>query len=348
VADKPGQYRILERGNLWWTLEMRLKEGWVTFKAKFGNWHPIEGDLKLKHLKLTRRKNGNGWSYSASLSIEGLSKQVPKRAANQGVVALDWGHREHQHPNAHLGIRAFTWLGDDGAEGEVLIPTECRELKDQVNETKSKMDTVFNARKDSLGLPDRNRYAYRKRLRKAERGVPATKPTDGGEPTEAIPARKLTAEETLWLKWEMRYERRLMRMRKRIDNLRTETYTKAVRELREKYAFFVVENESTKQHQQLDIREMTPHRKRENRDLTARYSFLEISERYGAHKVEVPSRNSTRECTTLTCDGLLPKNGPELIVTCPKCGLARDKDRGACIVLLRRGQEALANPPVTS
>ena len=82
--------------------------------------------------------------------------------------------------------------------------------------------------------------------------------------------------------------------------------------------------------------------------MTSRYEFLELCERFGADLVKVPSRNSTRECPEPSCTGLLPINGPELLVACPACGIVRDKDRGACVVLLRRGKEVLANREVAA
>ena len=81
-------------------------------------------------------------------------------------------------------------------------------------------------------------------------------------------------------------------------------------------------------------------RKRANRDLTARYDFVSLCERFGAELVPVPSRNTTRECPSC---GHLGENGPELLAACPACGTARDKDRGAAVVILRRAEEALAN-----
>jgi transposase len=154
-------------------------------------------------------------------------------------------------------------------------------------------------------------------------------------------------EESDWLRWEMRYERRIMKRRKRFQNLRRETYTLAVRELRKHYAEFVFESErihdarTPRAKRGTTIRELQTEdamvrRKRANRDLTARYEFVSLCERFGAELITVPSRNTTRECPTC---GHIGENGPELLAACPACGTVRDKDRGAAVVILRRAED---------
>lgn len=329
VLEKLGSYRIVERGSPWWIIDIRTKGAgnWSRIRAKFGNWHGMSADAVTKQLKLTRRKNGQSWSYSASLTVDGAQKSGRISFAKDGVVALDWGHREHQHPGARNGIRVFYWRGDDGREGEILLPSECRELKDLANKLKSRVDDAFNARKATLGLDERNRYRYRSRLMRS--GV-------------------RSQEEQAWLSWEMRYQRRLKRCRERVENLRSECYTQAIRQLRASYKTFVFEDESTKRHQQLDKDEQTRHRKRENRDMSARYLFVSRCERFGADIITVTARNSTRECPDVKCNGVLPNNGPELMAACPACGVVRDKDQGAATVILRRGQEAIAKRDVAA
>lgn len=323
-ADTHG-FRIVSKDDSgpWWTLELRTHFGWVRFRAKCGNWHEIPESASMRTLKLTRRQKTlgssgrstrKGWAYSVSIAIEGVE---PAAHTGAGLVALDWGHREHGHPHESEGIRAFTWLGDDGALGEILLPRECREATDAVDEMKARVDGAFNARKSALGLPDRNRHRYRSRLMRA--GV-------------------RTDEEQLWLTWEDRYEMRMQRARKRVKNLRQETYLKAVRMLRSRYSQFAIEDESIMRHRAADIDKETSHRKRSNRELTARYLFVSICERLGAEMIPVPARNSTRECPKC---GHLDENTAELIIVCGGCGTARDKDHGAVQVILRRAKEAL-------
>lgn len=328
AADLSG-FRIVERdvrgprgGPIWWIVEMRigLESEWVRMRAKCGTWHNVPADARIRTAKLTRRKDGERWSYSLSLTID--IEKPTDQFTTTGVVSFDWGHREHGHPRERDGMRAFTWRGDDGVTGEVLIPAKCRELLDKNDALKARVDTAFNARKKAQGLRDTNRYTYRRRLMRS--GVRAE-------------------EEALWLQWEMKYERRLMSCRKRIKNLRREVYTQAVRELRRRYAIFGFEDESVDRIKRLQKDEQMERRKRANRDLATRYEFVSLCERFGAEVIKVPAYNTTRECPNPDCDGVLPVNGPELIVVCPSCGTARDKDEGAAKVIMRRVKEELEN-----
>ncbi|GMV18399.1 MAG: hypothetical protein AMXMBFR56_66230 [Polyangiaceae bacterium] len=321
LAADAGGFRVLKRDGLWWTVAIRLGAGepeWVTVRAKGGNWHVVSEGAEITTAKLTRRQDGARWAYFLSLTIEGVEKRAVEWATT-GRVAFDWGHREHGHDSAADGIRAFVWRGDDGRTGEILIPAECRTALDEIDSLKTRLDDTFNARKAARGLVDRNRYTYRRRLERS--GV-------------------RTEEEANWLRWEMRYERRIAKRRKRFQNLRRETYTQAVRELCKHYAEFVFEAESNASIKRKQQDEQMPRRKRANRDLTARYEFVSLCERFGAALITVPARNSTRECPTC---GQLGENGPELLAACPACGTVRDKDHGAAVVILRRAEEALAN-----
>lgn len=341
-----GGFRIVRRGgesfrgkggamvnDPWLEVKIRLYGGWARVRAKLGSWHTIPEVAKLKTCKLTRRHVAGRWHYSVSIVFDGMPDEltyavgsVPDvRGLNgiqgrrelldgQGVVALDWGHREHGHPGAALGIRAFTWRGDDGLTGEILLPAECRKLLDEINAMKSRVDETFGAR----GLPDRNRHTYRRRLMR--QGV-------------------RTEEESLWIAWEKRYEKRMARARRRVQNLREQTYLCAVRELRTRYRVFVTEDEPGKHHRKLDRDQQTKHRKRENRDLVARYEFLTICERLGGVVLPVTSRNTTRH---FECCGVLAENNSDLLMACPSCGRIVDKDYHATEEILRRGKKALA------
>lgn len=316
---EPGAWRIVDRGPLWWTIEICTHERRVVVRAKCGNWHDTTG-CEFKTAKLTRIKDGRGWRYSLSLCVD-----IPDEIhAGTGIVALDWGHREHGHPEASDGIRAWTWLGDDEERGVICLPAEVRECLDRIHDLASRIDTVWEARRQSMALPDRSRQGYRSRLMRS------------GCQSE---------EESSWLTWETRYERRIQAARNRVTDLRAETYRQAIRALRQRYSVFIVEDETGRGHRKLDTEEQTRHRKRENRDATARYDFVHMCEQSGATVVRVPSRNSTRECPDC---GHLDENTAELLVACSACGVVRDKDHGAARVILRRGIEALAIQDATA
>lgn len=159
-----GGFRVIDRSSVWWTVEMRIGTGseWVRFRSKCDNWHEVPKDAKLVCAKLTRRKDGERWAYSLSLTVD-----APKPArvvAGEGLVSFDWGHREHGHDSEDTGMRVFTWLGSDGDSGEILLPAEVRQQLDRIDDVKARTDTTFDARKASMSLPERNRYTYRRRL----------------------------------------------------------------------------------------------------------------------------------------------------------------------------------------
>lgn len=341
IAADHGGFRIINRGggtriarngvtvgNPWWTLEIRISSGWVRFRAKFGTWHELPDESELNTCILSRV----GQSFTVSISVSGMPTErtysvgsKPNKPGKReildgtGIVALDWGHREHGHPNEHLGLRVFTWLGDDDLHGEILLPLECRSLLDEIDNLKSRVDTIFNARKTSMQLPDRNRYGYRARLLRL--GV-------------------VSEQDSAWLDWENRYEGRIAHARKRIVNLRTATYLAAVRDLRKNYKIFAFEDESTIGHRKAAIEDQILHRKRQNRELSARYEFKQICERYGGTILDRPARNMTRLCPWC---GELHENTSDLMIACPKTGRITDKDLVACINILQSTKEALAN-----
>lgn len=318
-------FRIVERGKLWWIVEIRLgtdsgkSAKWVRIKAKCGNWHKIDEDATIARAQLIRRKDGQRWRYSLSLTVRGLVKKSTGEAfARTGLLAFDWGHREHGHPNASKGIRAFVWVDHNGDKGEILLPPECRDSLDKIDAIKSKLDAAYLARKESMGLTSKNRFSYRRKLCRS--GV-------------------MTEEESLWLSWEMKHIRRTRRLRKRVDNLREHAYIQAIRALRSRYATFVFEKEENASIKRKQKDEEMRRRARANRDLTARYDFVTLCKRLGAKIVMVSARNTTRECP---CCGQLQENTAELLIACPSCGTVRDKDYGAALTIRKRGEEALA------
>jgi transposase len=114
---------------------------------------------------------------------------------------------------------------------------------------------------------------------------------------------------------------------------------RAARQLRLRYLYFAIEDEQAWSHKRMAKEEQTARRKRQNRDLSARYEFITICERYGAVMIPVPSRNSTRQ---MSCCGVLAENTADVLIACPACGRVVDKDYHAGDEILVRGKEALA------
>ena len=307
-------FTVVARRHPWWTLEFRVgrPSAIVQIRAKLGDWHELPPDVALLRLQLTKR--GDRLSLSVTCG-EMPDEDFP----GGGVVALDWGHREHGHDRQGEGIRAFCWRGDDGRTGEILLPAECRIQLDRMHAVQSRLDQAWDARAATLGLHCKSRrQGYRASLMRS--GV-------------------RTEDETLWLRWERNQERMIEAARRRVYALRKETYMKAVRALRRRYRVFVAEDIQGEALKAKAKEEEGARRKRENRDLTARFDFVSIAARKGAEVLKVNARNSTRECPA--CGFLRPKTS-DVLLACGGCGRVSDRDHDAPITLLRRGLAALA------
>ena len=245
--------------------------------------------------------------------LQSVTVSTYQAVSGAGIVAFDGGYREFGHETAQAGIRAFRWVGNDGGSGEILLPAECRKLADLNKRLLSKLDTSFL----ELGLPYRSRHHYRSALMRS--GV-------------------RTEWENAWLGDERRLERRVAANRKRIENLRRETYLQASRELLTRYSTFIFEDTKGQELRDIGTDKQALRRSRQNRDLVAEYGFRELCERRGADVVTVDARNSTRECPNC---GHLCKTTAKLLIQCESCNKVRDQDIGAARVLLRRGIEAL-------
>lgn len=308
-ADTSG-LRVHRDNGKHWAVEMRLFEGWAKFRLS-SHGKPFEDFDEIRTVKLTRRKNGSGWSYSVSITVAGALEKIHP---GQRIVALDGGFRERGHPSEHHGIRAFAWLGEDGKRGEVLLPDECRQRADMNQRLLSKLALDFN----EIGLPYKTRHHYRSALMRS------------GVRTEL---------EQAWLSDERRVERRVEANRKRIVNLREEAYRRAINELRQRYGLFIFEDTSGQKLRKIGTEEQAPRRQRQNRDMVAEYTFRQLCERSGAEAILVSARNSTRECPAC---GELTESSSKLLIKCRTCGTVRDQDFGAAQVLLKRAQGALA------
>jgi len=306
-ADRGGF--TVHRENKHWVVDIRLLKGSARFRLSTRG-KISDNFTEFRTAKVTRFKNGAGWSYSVSLTV---SSESSLPAVGAGVVAFDGGYRERGHDAEQQGIRALVWTGNDGKSGEVLLPLACRTLADQNKQLLSKLDTEFT----QLNVPFRSRHHYRSALMRA------------GVRTEL---------EHAWLGDERRIERRVAANRKRIENLRKETYLRVVKELLASYGTFVFEDTSGQALRDIGTDKQALRRSRQNRDMVAEYSFRKLIERRGGNVITVTARNSTRECPTC---GYLCESTAQISIKCPACSTIRDQDFGASQVLLRRGLEAL-------
>lgn len=296
-------FEVLERNGIWWTMRLRLHEGWCSFRAKIGNHHELPDEHSIREVELCRHRDGNRWAYTVSIGV----RADWGRRTGPGTIGIDTGHRVAEDG----ALRAFTWYGSDGMCGEVRLPRECLSNTEAMRRVQENIDESFNR----LSVPFRNRHSYRKWLMFL--GV-------------------RTEEQQAWLSWEMQQERRLMRLRKRNRNLRNEAYVKAVRVLSMHYSAMGIDVVG-RDVQRLQTEEMSKRKLRRHRDLVAAYELKTICERFGIRDLGVTARKSTAECPGC---GNERETGPALEIWCPSCDLTCDQDYGAAYVMMCRAVAA--------
>lgn len=299
VPDPDHPY-LEQKPSPWWTLRIRLFEGWATFRAKLGNCHALPEDAVIKEACLCRVRDGNRWKYSVSVTV--AATWPTQKQLGNGIVGIDTGHRTMGDE-----LRAFVWYGSDGRSGEVRLPPPCARNLEVSRKIQSEIDSAFL----KLGVKDKNRHAYRKRL--LRQGI-------------------RTAAESEWLAWEIERERRCASLRRTARNLREETYTRAIQDLRTRYSYTGIDVVG-KGVQQKQTEDMARHSTRQHRDLVAAYSIKQLCERFGIEDLSVTARNSTAECPQC---GHIRKTKEDLWLRCDSCGLTTDQDHGAAYVLMCR------------
>lgn len=312
TAARNGQqigFEVLDQDkHPWWTMRLRLKSGWVRFRAKVGNFDEVPDDATIKVVELCRRREGQIWKYHVCITVEGSWPECERQPNH--VVGIDTGHRFFPDGS----IRAWVWYGSDGARGEVVLPPKCQELLEKAQTIQTELDKRFN----SFGTRHRSRHAYRAHLLRS--GV-------------------RSEEEQAWLTWETRREIDIKAKKRRAREIRTKLYEAVLRQLRHRYRACGIDVNG-RSVQRLQKEEQQSHKSRRNRDLTAAYELKTLCERYGIGDSGATARKSTMECPGC---GQERETSKDLIIWCPTCDLSCDQDFGAAYVMMCRTVEVLAN-----
>lgn len=105
---------------------------------------PIPDDAVVKWAYLVRRRvaTHDEWSVQFVLAREG---GWPKTRATSGAVGVDVGWRA-----LDVGLRVAYWVGDDGREGQLVLPWEDVARWERVESLASTRSDNFNAARDAL------------------------------------------------------------------------------------------------------------------------------------------------------------------------------------------------------
>lgn len=113
---------------------------WAEFRTKLHRPLPSEGQIKWAWLYA--RRIGTQTKWTLQLVVDG---DEHAEHADSGEVAIDIGWR--QVPE---GMRAATWIGDDGETGHLYIPPDRIAQYDRVETLQSERDESFNAARAAL------------------------------------------------------------------------------------------------------------------------------------------------------------------------------------------------------
>jgi len=306
-----GSGNISVDGRYWClTLPIGRENGKVKIRMKIGDLRvPDEHDVL--EVKLTRERVAGKWRYSISVTIDA---DWPTTARSpDGAVGMDWGHRRMLDGS----IRAWTLDGSDGFADNIVLPAELMKANEAAQAEQSRADELYVARKSALGLRARNRHTYQSHL-------------------ERTPSDELTTDEAAWLAWHNKICGRIAKKKRRIRNKRKEIYLQEARRLRARYETFYVEKIVAQKMKDKQTDDQMARKSRQARDIVAAYKFKEmLAKQYGATVVEIDPRNTSRECPS--CGHV---SGPtsDVEICCEKCGLVRDRDAGAAIMIRRKGE----------
>lgn len=308
VVD-PDRPFVDQKASPWWTMSLRLKSGFVKFRAKIGNCQDMPADSSIKVVELCRRREGHLWKYHVCITVEGSWPEQAREASQ--VVGIDTGHRYLDDGS----IRAWVWYGSDGERGDVVLPPKCRTHLEKAQEIQAGLDQRFNA----IETAHRSRYAYRAHLLRL--GV-------------------RTEEQQAWLVFETRREIDIRAHKRKVRDIRSRVYGEAIRQLRKRYRACGIDVNG-KSVQRLEQEEQKPRKSRQNRDMVAAYELKVLCERYGIADLGVTSRKSTRECPGCSKEREISK---DLVIWCPECDLSCDQDFGAAYVMMCRAVDAVREP----
>jgi len=143
--NEPRNRRGRRRGELWFRIGSDANRRPIWAKASISQHRPFPPDtvIKFGHLHLTKCGTRESWSVRFQLVRE--SGFVRTGLAAAGRVGVDIGWRR-----VPGGLRVAYWVGDDGREGQELLPEDFLASKQYVEELRSRRSLEFDAVRQRL------------------------------------------------------------------------------------------------------------------------------------------------------------------------------------------------------
>jgi len=307
---------------------------------------PLPKDARVKWVFAVCRRVACHAQWSVQFVLERAEGWARPDGATSGRVAVDLGWRK-----VAGGLRVAYWIGDDGRQGELILPDKQVRRPVKSADLRSIRDNNFNALKLLLGrrltklekpawLQDATRFLVQWRS-PARLAALVIRWRDQRFPGDEVAFHEVET----WRKQDKHlYEWEMNNLRKFRDS-RTDAYRVFARTLRRQYGTLVMEK--------IDWRQLAVEPAVEEGDDLARVrarrllaspSHLESSLR-GAFSdgtvEERPARGVTWNCHVCG-EGCDTPDRAALVYECRHCGSSWDQDRNACLNLLASGEVATA------
>ncbi|MHB1950091.1 MAG: zinc ribbon domain-containing protein [Acidiferrobacteraceae bacterium] len=319
---------------------------WCRFLSHHSKPQVLPEDSRIKWAYLTARRRTTGIEWQFRLAVARKGGWLRDDVAKYGAVGVDIGWRLVEE-----GLRVAYWVGDDGQEGQIILPnrrtdddwdylrrkaTDLHSIRDQrFNQMRDRLADWIVARSDA-GLPDvlieagkslrlwKSKRRFGKLVEKSLAGVRRI------DPEMAAALDEWWAKERHLWRWAEDNERHFRCQR--ID-----IYRKAAAMLARKYRLVIVEDFDLSQVQRTKPVEEASGEdaaiRKHQRDANCSELRRCLVERF-AESLKVESARTTMECHA--CGAVTDFDHAVLLHTCD-CGAKWDQDANAARNILRRG-----------
>lgn len=309
---------------------------WANLRVKVHREIPADAEIKWAWISARRVATHTKWSLQLVLARDcGWDQQ--DRRIDGGMVAIDVGWRVL--PTGDL--RTAYWVGDDGAEGQVVIPAERLARGRKVMDLQSIRDKNFDAIRKTLGewlkiniVPEwaKERFVALhawKAQAKLAAAVIAWR-------TQRFPGDDILDVLESWRKQDKHLYDWQEHQRKGEQDWRKNLYRNVAAQLSRQYSTAIIED--------TDWRDFQTDAAVERDD--GRFELEDFHRRTaGVHVLNLALRHRMVECVEASaalttqrchrCQSVEPFDAAhELVHTCAACGATWDQDKNACMNLL--------------
>lgn len=311
------------------------KPVWLPFLVKLHR--PIPETARIKWAWLCARRIGLDTKWSLQFVLQ--DKWIPVRAST-GIVALDLGWKQKAD-----GIQVAHWLGDDGDEGDIVIPNEQINRNAKCLDLQSIRDKHMDELKAAIvsltSVPEwiaerlKGCHQWRSAARFASVAIAIRENRTKGDEAIAMLLEQWRKQDKHLLSWQSH-------QRQGLSYWRQNHYRTAVAQFAERYHTAVIED--------IDWRKFACEKpvgeddgKHEPPDEARRLAAVSILTLALKNRLEVATVKAAD--TNSTC-GMCQE--PITNGVCAGCGTVADRGRNACLNMLRRHWENLGDEVASS